>query len=497
MTYKLNFDQDERFDFDGNFPSLAVLAKYKPAMVKRVRKSWEDERNFLREHLSPLVLSEDLKHAQNPDHISWEMLRVAGRHGRLSQYIPGFMGGLGNSLGLSMMVNLEEQAALDCAFCGMMGGHGLGLAAVFMTFNMRILQRVADQIAAHQNDEKPYVIDCAITEPTAGTDVEEVELYPKARLMCQAKRVSGGAVLNGRKVFISTGHMATDHVVIMPFDQRDAVNTMGCFLVSNGTPGFSLGRMERKMGQKAGSASELIFEDCLVPEESILLAQDQFPEEKFQEQFRMLLHGVLGITRTAVGAWSTGTARGAFDRALYLAKRIKHKGRTLIHQQWAQALLTNMHINVMMARGAYLESQFALMRGFEKIPLVTGFPPWISDSSILAWLFRQNWYRKFLHSRWMHRQILDYARSSISEDQDARVQFMSSLAKVVGSDMAMENCQLATEFLGQAGLRHDQGVEKIFRDAKLLQIFEGTNQLNRLNIFTHYLARHLSGVEVF
>ncbi|MDD5224480.1 MAG: acyl-CoA dehydrogenase family protein [bacterium] len=494
---QLNFDQDERFDFDDNFPSLAALAKYEPTIVERVRKSWEDERHFVREHLAPLVLSEDLQHAQNPDHISWEMLRLAGRHGRLVQYIPGFMGGKGNSLGISMMVNLEEQASVDCAFCGMMGGHGLGLAAVFMSLNLGVLRRVADRIAEHQNDEKPYVIDCAITEPTAGTDVEEVELYPKARLMCQAKHASGGAVLNGRKVFISTGHMATDHIVIMPFDQKNAENTMGCFLVSNGTPGFSLGRMERKMGQRAGSASELIFDNCLVPEENILLAQEQFPEEKFKQQFKLVLHGVLGITRTAVGAWSTGTARGAFDRALYLAKRIKYKGRTLIHQQWAQAFLTNMHINVMMARGAYLNSQFVLMRGFERIPLVIGFPSWMNDSAILYWLFRQNWYRKFLGSRWMHGQIMDYVRSSISEDQDARVQQMSSLAKVVGSDMAMENCQLATEFLGQAGLRHDQGVEKIFRDAKLLQIFEGTNQLNRLNIFTHYLARHIPGVEVF
>ena len=111
MTYKLDFDQDERFDFDGNFPCLAALEKYKPALVKRVRKSWEDERRFVRERLAPLVLSEDLQHAQNPDHISWEMLRLAGRHGRLTQYIPGFMGGSGSALGLSLVVNLEEQAS--------------------------------------------------------------------------------------------------------------------------------------------------------------------------------------------------------------------------------------------------------------------------------------------------------------------------------------------------------------------------------------------------
>jgi len=78
---------------------------------------------------------------------------------------------------------------------------------------------------------------------------------------------------------------------------------------------------------------------------------------------------------------------------------------------------------------------------------------------------------------------------TIPEERMARVQAMASLAKVAGSDAAMENAQLAVELLSQAGLRHDQGVEKIFRDAKLLQIFEGTNQLNRLNIFQHVIGR--------
>ena len=491
----IDFDRENFCDFDDNFFGLVALSKYDPGLIKQLKEGLQEERHFCREHLAPLVLEEDRKHAEDPHYISWKLLQLAGRHGRLSVYIPQFLGGRARGSIVIMGPNMEENASVDCAYTGMMGGHGLGLVALMMTFNLKVLLRVAGKIVAHQNDEKPYVVDCAITEPTAGTDVEEVELYPKARLMCQAKRVPGGAVLNGRKVFISTGHMATDHVVLMPFDLKDPINNYGCFLVSNGTKGFSLGRKERKMGQRAGPASELIFEDCFVSDEDIVMSTDEFREEKFRGQFKLVLQSVLGITRTAVGAWSTGTARAALERAVQLAKTTKHKGRTLIHQQWAQAMLTNMFMNVMIGRSVYLESTFATMANMPAN--LTRSIPRVMNTDLMKWVFQLRIFKTILSSTRIRKIILDQFLTEMSEDRNSRVQFMSSMAKVVGSDMAMENCHLAVEFLSQAGLRHDQGVEKIFRDAKLLQIFEGTNQLNRLNIFQHFFARRLPGVEVF
>ncbi|MFO8057287.1 MAG: acyl-CoA dehydrogenase family protein [bacterium] len=492
----MDFDREDLFSFEDSFHGL--IAGYGPAMVRQARKTFYEERAFLREHLAPLVLSEDREHARDPDHISWEMLRLAGRHGRLSSFIPGFMGGSGTSItGGAMMINMEEQASVDGAYCGMMGGHALGLVALMMTFNMGALKKVIDRIVARENDETPYVIDCAITEPTAGTDVEEVDLYPHAKLICRAERVPGGAVLNGRKVFISTGHMASDHVVILPFDIKDPVKTMGCMLVPNEAKGFSLGRKERKMGQRAGPASELILEDCFIPEENIVMASDEWPE--LEDQFKGLLHGVLGITRIAVGAWSTGTARAALERALCLTRQEKHKGKTLINQQWVQSILTNMYMNVMMARSVYLEAQFALMTNMGSRGLITRMPALMNTrpvSAILGRVFESNGIKKMYQSDRMRKAMVKRFLS-MPENNDARIQYMSSLAKVTGSDMAMENCHLAVELLGRAGIRHDHGVEKVFRDAKLLQIFEGTNQLNRLNIFQHYFGRKIPGVEVF
>ena len=494
---KIDFECEDLFDFETSFYSLSALKKYRPALFKQLKESWEDERRFCREELAPLVLEEDRKHAQEPNYLSWELLRLAGKHGRLSGFIPRFMGGNARGgLGFSL-INQEEQASVDTAFSGLMGGHGLGLCALMVSFNLRILTEVAEKIVEKEKKEKPYVIDCAITEPMAGSDVEEVELYPGAKLICQAKKVPAGAILNGRKVFISTGHMASDHVILMPFDLKDPVNSYACFLVPNDAKGFSLGRKERKMGQRAAPASELIFEDCFVPEERIVIDATRYSEGKFKGAFDSLLYSVLGITRTAVGAMSTGNARGSFERVLHLAKQTKYKGKTLLNQQWVQALLTNMYLNVMSARSVYLEAQFALLNNLEMPGMEM---PSIINTRIANFLIKKlmknRWWQKFLYSA----RVQEYLIKSLVElpqDQKARIQIMSSLAKVVGSDIAMENAHLAVEFLSRSGLRHDAGIEKVFRDAKLLQIFEGTNQLNRLNIFKNLIAQHYPEVQVF
>ncbi|MBI2890855.1 MAG: acyl-CoA/acyl-ACP dehydrogenase [Nitrospirae bacterium] len=489
-----SIDTDGGFDFDDHFFGLVVLEKHDPRMVAKVRESWLKTRRFCREHLVPHVLSEDRKNMADPQYISWDLVRLAARHGQLSRFIPPFFGGGGEGAPAAMGPYAEEQSAVDTGFSGMLGGHGLGLVGLALTFNMRVLQRVAEKVVAGEKSETPYLIDAAITEPTAGTDVEEVELYPKARLISHAKKVPGGAILNGRKVFISTGHMASDHLVFMPFDLKDPVHDYGCFIVPKHAKGFSLGRKERKMGHLVSTVSELIFEDCFVPEEDIVLQTADGSGGSDPDRFAVLLETVLGITRTAVGAMGVGNARGSFERVLALAKRTLHKGRTLVNQQWAQTLLTNMHINVVTARSVYLESTFALMANLEG-GLAGPLPP-VLETALARRVFANRWFKKVFHSEKLRARMLDQLLETKPEGR-ARIQFMSSLSKVVGSDAAMENGHMAVEFLSRAGVRHDRGVEKGFRDAKLLQIFEGTNQLNRLNIFKHYLGRRLPGVKVF
>lgn len=490
----LDFDNDNLFDFEDEYFSLMAMGLYDSGMLEQTKQSFLETRHFCREVLNPHVLEEDWKNAADPKYLSWGLLRLAAQNGQLTNFIPPFLGGTASGSIAIIGPIVEEQAAVDTAYCGLLGGHGLGLVALMMTFNFRVLQEIANKTVASVNSEKPYVIDCAITEPSAGTDVEEVELYPKAKLMCQAKKVPGGAILNGRKCFISEGHMATDHFILMPFDLKDPVNNYGAFLVHNNSKGFSVGHKFIKMGHRAAAVSELIFEDCFVPDKDIVMSPDEFPEQKYRGQFALLLEMVLGLTRVAVGAMGAGNARGSFERALAVAKTEKHKGRTLINQQWAQEILTNMYKNVIIARGVYMEASFANMVNLS-LPGVKSMPA-ITRTKFMKNLFQNDWFKKIFHSAWLRKKSLDGVLG-MDADARSRIQFMSSMAKVVGSDMAMENGHLAVEFLGRSGLRHDMGIEKGYRDAKLLQIFEGTNQLNRLNIFKHKVARHVPGVEVF
>lgn len=469
-----------------------IGAKRKEQLAKII----QDERKWLAEEIAPLTLSEDRKHAEDPHHLSWEMVRRAGRHGALTRFIPELLGGTALILktGGSWMIFSEETAAVDAAFAGLLGGHELGLLSLLSMINLKAYQRVAEKVVAHQKDEYPFLLDLAITEPTAGTDVEEIELYPRAKLAAHAKKAPGGAVLNGRRIFISTGHMASEHLVMMTYDLKDPIGDYGAFLVPKDTPGFSLGRKERKMGQRVGPASELIFEDCFLPEEYIVVEKSAFVD--LPKALRRGLAFVLGLSRTWVGAWSTGAARGALERALALAKTNKYKGRTLINQQWVQSILSDMFINVTRARAVYRQSEIAFFSNLTDSVLDNPFSlPFIMKGPLARMSARNSLVKSIAHSLWLKR-IIEKRALSITDERLARIHFMSSMAKVVGSDAAVENSHLAVQMLSQAGLRHDQGVEKVFRDSKLLQIFEGTNQLNRLNIFQHSMGRAM-GVNAF
>jgi len=487
---KVDFDNPNLFSFEDSFASLAYLSKYKKKMIKKVKESYEENRRFCQEYLKPLAVKMDLKFQKDPNATPDEYLELAIKHRRLSGFIPKFLGGSADGAMWAMNINMEEQNAVDPAFGQVLAGHGLGLVAMIFCFNLRIMEDIAHKIVEGEQTGKAFLIDCAITEPAAGTDVEEEDLLPHAKLACEARRENGGVVLNGRKCFISSGHIAGSHMVLSYFDKRDPVKTFGAFLVNNGTPGFSLGRLEEKMGQKAGPASELVFEDCFVPQENIILDC----EEVHEEAAMRLLHCVLGVTRVSVGAFGTGIARGAFEKALEFAKNYKWKGKTIIQHQWAQEMLIDMLKNVYMARGMYLEGQHVLFSS-ETMPISEEIPAFM-DSEWFAKIFNISIFKKMRYSKWMQRTAVNRL-TAMPAAEDQRIQFFSSMAKVVGSDMGMRNCHMALDMMGEVGMRHGVGAEKLFRDAKLTQIYEGTNQLNRLHMFKHFMARDIPGLEIF
>ena len=248
----------------------------------------------------------------------------------------------------------------------------------------------------------------ALTEPTAGSDAGAIRTT--------AERVEGGYVLNGTKQFITNGGEAELYTVIALTDKTRGARGASAFLVEKDTPGFSFGKKERKMGIRASSTRELIFRNCLVPEENMIGKQGM--------GFIMTMR-LLDRSRPGIGAQAVGLAQGALEAAVdYTRQRIQF-GHPLISLPVVQDILAEMATQIEAARALV----YAVAR------------------------------------------TIDSGAKSFTEE--------SAMAKVFASDTAMKVTTDAVQICGGAGYMRDYPLEKMMRDAKITQIYEGSNQVLR------------------
>lgn len=466
---------------------LVATEKLPKGVVKECREAMALARRFNRTVARKYALELDRKMQEDPTYLPWELIEEANRWGFFTMWIPKLFGGKGWSLS-SLSPFVEELASECLGITNLIGVHYFGFSILVATLNVRLIDKISREVVEGEKTGKPCLVSGAVTEPEAGTDAEEVELLARARVRCHARKVEGGYVVNGRKIFISNGHLSTWHMLVAYEDLEKPDETMIAFAVKNGTPGFSFGRMEKKMGQKGCPASELVFEDCFIPDENLLVAASQLQGMKRgpKELGMQLIDFVVSATRPGVGAMGAGVARGAFEIALQFARETEVEGRLLINHEWAQCLLAEMFKNAALARLSYMEANYSnSMYGMARLlsfkPLYYyhhAMPTSIFDRFMPA-------ANELDVTTGVYRKLVMDGQS----DEDARrASGWASLAKVAGTDLGVKNCQLALELMGQAGLRHDRRAEKCLRDAKLLQIYEGTNQLNRLNLFKCLVA---------
>ncbi len=248
----------------------------------------------------------------------------------------------------------------------------------------------------------------ALTESTAGSDASAIKTT--------AEKVEGGYVLNGTKQFITNGGEAEIYTVIALTDKTRGVRGASALLVEKDTPGFAFGKKERKMGIRASSTRELIFRNCLVPEENII--------GKPGMGFIMTMK-LLDRSRPGIGAQAVGLAQGALEAAVdYTQQRIQF-GQPLISLPVVQDILADMATQVEAARALV----YAAAR------------------------------------------TVDSGVKNFTEE--------SAMAKVFASDVAMKVTTDAVQICGGAGYMKDYPVEKMMRDAKITQIYEGSNQVLR------------------
>ena len=442
------------------------------AQDTRAGQVLERGREFRRRYLDPVAAEVDRRMLLDPHYHPEELVRRGCEYGFLSLPIPAFLGG-GGGLSLHSAVLMEELCSGCAGLANIFGAHYLGISGLLLSFDLNLFDRFLRQVPAAERRGEPLLFAAAITEPTAGTDVEDVDLLPKARLSMGARKVAGGYVLDGRKCFISNGSVARFTMLTCALDRRRPAESMSGFIVPAGTPGFSVGRVELKLGQRACHAAELVFEDCFVPDDLRIGTEGGGAR---------LIEVVLAASRAPVAAIATGIARGAYEAALAFARQRPDGAGRLVDRQWVQQALADMHASLELGRQAYLEAgaNFDTRVGG---PLL-GNPAVTETAMRLSAPLRQSALgQRLTGSEAFKRATTQQVLTRLEHAPVAAALGLSSLAKFSCSDLAVKVCLRALEILGPAGALERHAVEKRFRDAKLTQIYEGTNQLNRQAVF--------------
>ena len=484
--------------FEDSFCSLQAMPKLPKALLRETRALISHTRKFNDEVVRPLALKTDRRTFEDPEYLPWDLVKKANEWGFYTLFIPKLFGGQGYNFPGNCYV-IEELSSACVGIANVAFVHYLGMMTVLASWNLSLANRVFRDVAEGQRTGNPCLISLAITEPGAGTDVEENELVDRARVSCHAEKVKGGYIVNGSKIFISMGHVSTWCALVAYTDLKKPSENTITFAVKTGTKGFSFGKHEDKMGQRVCPASELIFEDCFIPDDCVMVDSRTLPRSRNRstaDLIRQYIHYVVEVTRAGVGAFGTGVARGAYEHALKFASETVVDGKLLINHEWAQIMLAEMYKNVITGRLSYAEANYSnSLRGgvfhflqFKPVYYYLKYAPQALIDHILVPLYDSKAFN------WIIRQIFVEGQSKEAQN---RCSGWASLAKFVGSDMGLKNSQMALEMMGQAGLRHERGAEKFLRDSKLLQIYEGTNQLNRVNLFDCLIGRSIPQARVF
>jgi len=335
----------------------------------------------------------------------YDLMKEFAKAGFNGAYIPVEYGGSGGGV-LDMCLIVEELSRV----CGGVGvcyaANGLAAYPIILGATEEQKKRYLPKVASGE-----WIGAFAITEPNAGSDASAIATF--------AVKDGGSWIINGTKHFITNGEVAQFYTVIASTDKTKGGRGLSAFLIEKGTPGFTFGKHENKLGIRASATVELIFQDCRVPAENLLGKEGM----GFVTSMR-----TFDRTRPGVGAQAVGIAQGALEAATdYAQKRIQF-GAPLSALEGIQFMLADMATKVEAARA------------------------------------------------------LVYAAARHADSGAKNMSGFSAMAKLFASDTAMAVTIDAIQIFGGYGYMKDYPVEKMMRDAKITQIYEGTNQVQRLVI---------------
>lgn len=250
----------------------------------------------------------------------------------------------------------------------------------------------------------------ALTEPNAGTDA--------AGQQTTAVEDGDEYILNGSKIFITNAEYASVYVIIAMTDKSQGTRGISAFIVESNTPGFSIGKKEKKMGIRGSATCELIFENCRIPKENLL--------GKIGQGFKIAMWTLDG-GRIGIASQALGIAQGALDETVKYTKERKQFGRSIAKFQNTQFQLADLEVKVEASR------------------------------------------------------LLVYKAATL-EDEHKPYSVAAARAKLYAAETAMEVTTKAVQLHGGYGYTREYPVERMMRDAKITEIYEGTSEVQRMVI---------------
>ncbi len=353
------------------------------------------------------------------EELAWPVLEKANRAGLLSFGLPEQYGGGGVPGGLVGVTNfvVMEELAWGCPAIATTIGSSVYAAGPIIAFGTPEQQQRFIPRFCDQDTVRLGAV--CITEPQGGTDV--------AAMRTTYRRDGDEYVLSGTKCFITNGGIADLHIVFAVDRPGTGWSGMAGFIVEKGTPGLEMGKVERKLGVRASHTAEVVLSDCRIPVENRLggMNPSVVPGAKSDGGSGPNPLLLLQYSRMIYAATSIGLARAAYEYALAYACDRESAGQPIAGHQAVAAKLADMAMAVDAAR-------------------------------LLLW-----------RAGWMVDEGLPLRRGE------------GSMAKCFAADTAVNVTREAVQILGGHGYMRDHPVERWFRDAKVYQIWEGTNEIQR------------------
>ena len=356
--------------------------------------------DFAEQKLAGTIEQRDQDHEFNRD-----LVNEMGEAGFFGICFPEQYGGIGGDV-LSYILAVEELSKID-------DGMGITLSAcVSLCATPIYLFGTEDQKQKYLRPicEGTKLGAFGLTEPSAGTDASAQKTVAVLK--------DDHYVLNGTKIFITNGKEADTYVIFAMTDKSKGNHGISAFIVEKGTPGFSFGKIETKMGGNTSITAELVFEDCAIPKENLL--------GKEGEGFKIAMTTLDG-GRIGVAAQALGIAEGAMENAIKYSKEREQFGRSISKFQAIAFKLADMAIEIDAAR------------------------------------------------------FLVYRAACLKQDHKPFAK-EAAMAKTFASDVAMRVTTEAVQVYGGYGYTIDYPVERMMRNAKITQIYEGTNEVQRIVI---------------